>query len=191
EKYLAEEAQPWEALTYSKLRFVAGRNDVAALLLPLVWHQIVEIAFRPGFSTAVREMRGKLEKSNRYPGSFKLAAGGFYDIDFLTSYVMLSQANLTAGNTEQKLQRLRDASLLPAAIVERLRQAALLYRTTDHAIRLVTGRVRPELPAIEHHRQAVEKMVKKVLGWPEETNLQTELHKTQREVREMFLQIVD
>src|SRR5262249_37900775 len=77
EKYLAEEAQPWEALTYSKLRFVAGRNDVAALLLPLVWHQIVEIAFRSGFSAAVQEMRTRQEKSNRYAGSFKLAAGGF------------------------------------------------------------------------------------------------------------------
>ena len=31
ERYLREEAQPWEALTYSKIRFVAGRKDVAAL----------------------------------------------------------------------------------------------------------------------------------------------------------------
>jgi glutamate-ammonia-ligase adenylyltransferase len=190
EKYLAEEAQPWEALTYSKLRFVAGRNDVAALLLPLVWHQIIEIAFRPGFSAAVQEMRTRLEKSNRYAGSFKLAAGGFYDIDFLTSYVMLTQANLISGNTEVKLQRLREGGLLAASIVERLHQAALLYRTTDHAIRLVTGRVRPELPAMEHHRQAVEMMVTKILGASEAGGLQQELHKTQREVREIFLQIV-
>ena len=190
EKYLAEEAQPWEALTYSKLRFVAGRNDLAALLLPLVWHQIVEIAFRPGFSAAVQEMRTRLEKSNRYAGSFKLAVGGFYDIDFLTSYVMLTQANLVAGNTEVKLQRLREGGLLPPWIVERLCQAALLYRTADHAIRLVTGRVRPELPSVAHHRQAVETMVRRMLGPSEVAGVQQELDKTQREVRKIFLEIV-
>src|ERR1051326_8596150 len=48
EKYLAEEAQPWEALTYSKLRFVAGRDDVKPLVLAPAWHQMVEMAFRPG-----------------------------------------------------------------------------------------------------------------------------------------------
>jgi glutamate-ammonia-ligase adenylyltransferase len=190
ERYLAEEAQPWEALTYTKLRFVGGREEMKPLVLASAWHQIVEIAFRPGFRLAVEEMRTRLEKSNRYPNSFKLAAGGFYDIDFLASYLMLTEANLVSGNTEEKLLQLQQAGFLPAAISERLCRAALLYRTTDHAIRLVTGRARPELPAIEHHRQAVEKMVRKVLGWPEETDLQAELQKTQKEVRDIFLGIV-
>src|SRR5690242_16769944 len=52
EKYLAEEAQPWEALTYSKLRIVAGRKDLAPLVRTSVWRQIVELADRPGFSAA-------------------------------------------------------------------------------------------------------------------------------------------
>jgi glutamate-ammonia-ligase adenylyltransferase len=190
ERYLAEEAQPWEALTYTKLRFVGGREDMKPLVLAPAWHQIVEIAFRPGFAAAVQEMREKLEKSNRYPGSFKLAAGGFYDIDFIASYVMLTQANLIHGNTEEKLLQLQQAGFLPAPISERLCRAALLYRTTDHVIRLVIGRARPELPAIEHHRQAVERMVNKVLGWAEGIELQAELQKTQKEVREMFLGIV-
>jgi glutamate-ammonia-ligase adenylyltransferase len=190
ERYLAEEAQPWEALTYTKLRFVGGREDMKPLVLAPAWHQIIEIAFRPGFAAAVQEMRAKLEKSNRYPGSFKLAAGGFYDIDFIASYVMLSEANLVQGNTEEKLLQLEQAGFLPAPVSERLRQAALLYRTADHAIRLVTGRARPELPAMGHHREAVERMVNKVLGWPEGIEVQAELQKTQREVREMFLEIV-
>src|SRR5262252_1106601 len=67
ERYLAEEAQPWEALTYSKLRFVAGRQEMKPLVLARAWHQIVEIAARPGFRLAVQEMRTRLEKSNRYP----------------------------------------------------------------------------------------------------------------------------
>ena len=44
ERYLAEEAQPWEALTYTKLRFVAGAKAIADSLLPVVHQQIVQIA---------------------------------------------------------------------------------------------------------------------------------------------------
>jgi len=191
ERYLAEEAQPWEALTYSKLRFVAGREDVKPLVLAPAWHQIVEIAARPGFSPAIQEMRTRLEKSNRYPGSFKLAVGGFYDVDFIASYLMLTEASLTAGNTEEKLEHLLRAGLLPAATAVRLRMAALLYRTADHAIRLVTGRDRPELPGMEHQRQAVERIVTTVLDWPAETDLQLELQRTQVEVRKIFVEIVE
>jgi [glutamine synthetase] adenylyltransferase / [glutamine synthetase]-adenylyl-L-tyrosine phosphorylase len=190
ERYLAEEAQPWEALTYSKIRFVAGRKDVAALLLPLVWHQIVEAGRRKGFAAAVLDMRTRLEKSNRYPHSFKLAAGGFYDVDFVASCVMLRQADFLQGNTEERLERLHEAGLLATPVFERLRQAALLYRTTDHAIRLVTGRARPELPTAEHARQATEKMVGRILGGPLAKDLQAALLEIQSQVREIFLGMI-
>src|SRR5262249_15083685 len=113
ERYLAEEAQPWEALTYTKLRFIAGREDLAPRMLTGVWHQIVEMAFKAGFSNAVVEMRSRLEKSNRYANSFKLARGGFYDIDFITAFLMLKQASLTGGNTLERLEHLHRAGILP------------------------------------------------------------------------------
>jgi len=190
EKYLAEEAQPWEALTYSKLRFVAGRKDLAPLVLTSVWRQIVELATRPGFSAAVTEMRGRLEKSNRYANSFKLARGGFYDIDFIAAYVMLWEANLVSGNTLERLAALRHALFLDATDFERLREATLLYRTADHAIRLVTGRARPELPVAEHARQATEKMVGRILGMDTGRDLQSRLRETQEQVRRLFTKIV-
>ncbi|HET9282865.1 MAG TPA: hypothetical protein VFR24_12985 [Candidatus Angelobacter sp.] len=190
ERYLAEEAQPWEALTYSKLRFVAGQKDIAALLLPAVWRQIVESAFRPGFSTAVLEMRGRLEKSNRYAGSFKLAAGGFYDIDFTASYLMLSHAKLLHGNTQERLQGLHQAGRFETSVFEKLHRATLLYRTTDHAIRLVTGKARPELPTSEHSRIATEKIVSRILG-KEYRDLQAKLRSTQEEVRSIFVNILN
>ena len=186
EKYLAEEAQPWEALTYSKLRFVAGRKDIAVSLLPLAWRRIIEIAARPGFSSAVLEMRGRLENSNRYPGSFKLARGGFYDIDFLASYLKLAQANMVTGNTLERLEALQRAQLLEQSIFEKLREATLLYRTADHAIRLVTGRARPELPTAEHARHATERIVNKILE-TEHQDLQAELLGMQEAVRNIFV----
>jgi glutamate-ammonia-ligase adenylyltransferase len=190
EKYLLEEAQPWEALTYSKLRFAAGRQDLVPLVLTSVWRQIVELAARPGFSSAVTEMRGRLEKSNRYPRSFKLARGGFYDIDFIASYVILREANLASGNTLERLAALRHARFLETAEFENLREATLLYRTVDHAIRLVTGRARPELPVAEHARQATEKMVGRILGTDTGRDLQSKLRETQEQVRPLFTKMV-
>jgi [glutamine synthetase] adenylyltransferase / [glutamine synthetase]-adenylyl-L-tyrosine phosphorylase len=188
--YLAKEAQPWEALTYSKLRFVAGRKDLAPPVLTTVWRQIVGLAARPGFSAAVMEMRGRLEKSNRYANSFKLARGGFYDIDFIASYLMLREANLASGNTLERLDALCQSGSLDATDLERLREATLLYRAADHVIRLVTGRARPELPVAEHARQVTEKMVGRILGTDTECDLQSKLRETQEQVRLLFTKIV-
>ncbi|HET7871604.1 MAG TPA: hypothetical protein VFL42_03770, partial [Terriglobales bacterium] len=166
ERYLAEEAQPWEALTYTKLRFVAGREDLKLQVLTSVWHRIVELGSQPGFTQAVREMRGRLEKSNRYAHSFKLARGGFYDIDFMLSYLMLRQALLGEGNTLDRLRYLCQLGAIDAGSGDELECAAVLYRTADHVIRLVTGRARPELPEAEHARAAVEGLVGTTVGAP-------------------------
>jgi glutamate-ammonia-ligase adenylyltransferase len=189
-RYLEDEAQPWEALTYTKLRFVAGREDLAPAFLTQVWHQIVEMATRPGFAEAVADMRLRLEKSNRYPNSFKLARGGFCDIDFLASYLMLRHGSLAQGNTLERLEHLRQQEFLSPSNHEILRDAALLYRTADHAIRLVTERAQPELPAEEHAQQAVEKLVGRILRREGGQDLQTDLRETAGNTREIFVRIV-
>jgi glutamate-ammonia-ligase adenylyltransferase len=190
ERYLGEEALAWEALTYTKLRFVAGREDLVSLVLPQTWHQIVEIACKPGFAQAVAEMRARLEKSNRYAHSFKQARGGFYDIDFLASYLMLRQASLAQGNTLDRLRHLRDLAAFDSAAFHVLCEATALYRTTDHVIRLVTGRARPELPEAEHARGAVENLVNKILGRDLKNDLQERLNETAKQVRAIFEQMI-
>jgi len=191
EKYLTEEAQAWEALSYSKLRFVAGREDLAPLFLTQVWHQIVAIGARPEFPQAVSEMRERLEKANRYPHSFKLARGGFYDIDFIASYLMLREASLAQGNTLDRLQHLFEQQFLDPPAFAALQEAALLYRTADHVIRLVTGRARPELPEAEHARQCVERLANKILGCPENEDVQSRLAGTGEVVRSIFLAVIE
>jgi glutamate-ammonia-ligase adenylyltransferase len=190
EKYLADEAQPWEALTYTKLRLVAGRKDVSALTLPLVWRRIAETACHRDFPTEVLEMRARLEKSNRYAKSFKLARGGFYDIDFIASFLMLRLAMLSDGNTLDRLEHLHQNGAVQHPVFAALKRATLLYRTADHVIRLVTGRARPELPEAEHARHATEALVNKILARDAGRDLQGELDATEDDVRELFLQVV-
>jgi glutamine synthetase adenylyltransferase len=97
---------------------------------------------------------------------------------------MLKTAQITSENTQLQLQRLRDAGVLDHAAAEDLLQAALLYRTVDHAVRLVTGRARPELPAAEHARQSTESLVSKILN--QRQDLQGRLDATAVRVRQIF-----
>ena len=187
-KYLAEEAQPWEALTYTKLRFIAGVKKIADEVLPAVYREIARMAANPAFAQAAVEMRGKQEKSNRFAKSFKLAKGGFYDIDFLASYLMLKQIPVHAESTQARLQRLSGVGVLDRTTADKLNEAAVLYRTADHAVRLVTGRARPELPAAEHARRATEMLVRKSLNRTNHGDLQEELEATAVRVREIFNQ---
>jgi [glutamine synthetase] adenylyltransferase / [glutamine synthetase]-adenylyl-L-tyrosine phosphorylase len=190
EKYLADEAQPWEALTYTKLRFVAGRKDVSALTLPLVWQRIAEMGFQRGFPQHVLEMRARLEKANRYANSFKQARGGFYDIDFIASFLMLSRALLISGNTLDRLEHLQRNGAIQQPVFATLQRATLLYRTADHVIRLVTGRARPELPEAEHARRVTQVLVNRILGRDNSHDLETELKATEDEVRSIFSDLI-
>jgi glutamate-ammonia-ligase adenylyltransferase len=190
DQYLGGEAQPWEALTYTKLRFVAGRQDVSAATQPLVWRRIAELAAKPSFPQQVLEMRTRLEKSNRYPRSFKLARGGFYDIDFIASLLMLRQPQPKDGNTVDRLEHLHKGGRLKRSAFGGLKRAACLYRTADHVIRLVTGRARPELPEAEHARVVAEALVNRILRRDGRRDLQKELDMTKDEVRGIFAAVI-
>jgi glutamate-ammonia-ligase adenylyltransferase len=190
EGYLADEAQPWEALTYTKLRFVAGREELGPPVLAMAQRRILELASWAGFPRAVMEMRTRLEKSNRYAHSFKLARGGFYDIDFIASFLMLRNASLYLGNTLARLEHLHRSGVMQTADFEDLRDATMLYRTADHLIRLVTGRARPELPEAEHARAVVEDLVHTVLRQPRVGDLQQKLNVTAEKVRSIFRRIL-
>lgn len=191
ERYLADEAQPWEALTYTKLRFVAGREELGPPVLAMAERRILELASRAGFPEAVAVMRTRLEKSNRYAHSFKLARGGFYDVDFIASFLMLRSGSLHPGNTLARLEHLRRSGVMQRADFEDLSDATMLYRTADHLIRLVTGRARPELPEAEHARAVVQDLVHNVLRQKEPGDVQQRLNVTAEKVRSIFSRILE
>ena len=190
ERYLTQEAQPWEALTYTKLRFVAGREELATSVLPTVQNRILELASKAGFPQAVVEMRTRLERSNRFAHSFKLARGGFYDIDFIASFLMLRHASLHSGNTLHRLEYLHGQGFLETRDFGELHDGATLYRTADHLIRLVTGRARPELSAAEHARTVVQDLVHTILRQKESGDVQQRLNLSAEKVRAIFRRIL-
>ena len=80
--YFQDEAKAWEALTYLKLRYVAGDGEVADRALQAVQAGISEMAKRPAFDAELAEVRDRLERSEGAQ-NLKTGPGGIYDLDYL------------------------------------------------------------------------------------------------------------
>jgi glutamate-ammonia-ligase adenylyltransferase len=186
-RYFAQEAQAWEALSYTKLRFVAGSEELAQRALTVVEEQLGGFAARPEFVSQARVMRAKLEKTESGDINFKRAPGGFYDIDFIVSYLLVRHGvEQMRGNVRERLHGLAGRGLLSDADCATLDAAAELLRTLEHVIRLVLGRARKSLPAVEHARQTTEQLVAKFLRRAFKHGLEQELERTFAQVRGVY-----
>jgi [glutamine synthetase] adenylyltransferase / [glutamine synthetase]-adenylyl-L-tyrosine phosphorylase len=185
--YFEQEAQAWESLTYTKLRFLIGdRNlaDRAAEALPILFNRF---ATDENFIPAVREMRSKLEIAEAPENSFKTSAGGTYDIDFLANSLLVKhKIKNKQGTLRDRLWRCAESGALEKCDAAALDHAAELLRTTEHAVRLVTGRARKWLPATEHGRHNVEKLTSQILRTDFPKGLEAELECTCRKVRAIY-----
>jgi [glutamine synthetase] adenylyltransferase / [glutamine synthetase]-adenylyl-L-tyrosine phosphorylase len=191
ESYFASEAQPWEALTYTKLRLIVGRAELGKQAA-----QISETLFRrfaadAGFSQAVREMRTRLQNATAPAKSIRTSAGGLYDIDFLSSFLLVkNDIRPKTGSLRDRLWRCSAKGALEKRDAALLDHAAELCRTVEHVLRLVTGRNGRWLPSAEHARQAVEKLASQILRRQFPEGLEKELLRTFTEVRSIYDRVV-
>ncbi len=191
ETYFENEAQPWEALTYTKLRFIVGnaelgrRTEAASEIL---FHRF---AGDDGFAAAVRQMRQRLQDASAPSKSIRTSAGALYDADFLSSFLLVKHGlRPKSGSLRDRLWRCSAAGKLDNKDAAALDHAAELCRTVEHVVRLVTGRNSRWLPAAEHARQAVEKFAAQVLNRDFGEGLEQELVRTFGEVRRIYDRVV-
>jgi len=188
--YFEQEAQAWEALTFTKLRPVAGSEKSAARAVAGVRRHLPRFSADPAFPAAVRAMRAKLEGSGE-PGNFKVAQGGFYDIDFVASYLTVAHDIEDAGeNIRERLYALAEHGVLSDADCATLDHAAELLRTTEHVIRLVQGRARKSLPATEHGRETTELLVGRILQREFRYGLEAEMQRAFATVRQVYQSVL-
>jgi glutamate-ammonia-ligase adenylyltransferase len=186
ERYFAAEAQPWEALWYTKLRFIAGDWRVGEQAARATGQLFERFANSPQVPGAVRDMRSKLEGIQE-GRNFKTAAGGTYDIDFITSYLLVEHgAGQKNGTLRERVWRCAAAGLLEKWEAACLDHAAELLRTTEHAVRLVSGRSNKWLPAHEKGRESVERLVGRMLQRSWRDGLEAALAETCAEVRSIY-----
>jgi glutamate-ammonia-ligase adenylyltransferase len=185
--YFQDEAKPWEALTYLKLRHVAGDVEVGNRALEAVRKGIAEIATRPGFDSELQDVRIKLERSET-AANFKTGAGGIYDFDYLAGSLQARHQLWLAGNVLERLNLLHKHGLLEAAEYDQLTQGALFLRTLEHLVRLVTGRARKWLPVAEHPHRALQKLLWRVLRADDSFDLEMRLSEVLRQTRAIYRQ---
>src|SRR5438552_3469863 len=187
ESYLSSEAQPWEALTYTKIRLVAGSAELGRRALAAVESLFARFADHDGFAEAVREMRQRLQDASAPEKSIRTPADALYDVDFLSSYLLVKHSiRPKAGTLRDRLWRCAGAERLDKKDAAILDHAAELARTVEHLLRLVIGRNTRWMPAAEHARQAIEKLASQILRREFPEGLEQELLRTFAEVRTIY-----
>lgn len=190
EEYFASEAQPWEALMYTKLRLICGDAALgrrAAAATDLLFKRF---AGDEKFATAVRQMRKRLEEASAPEKSIRTSPGALYDADFISSYLLVKNGIRSKhGTLRDRLWRCAGGALekKDAALLD---HAAELCRTVEHAQRLVVGRKTRWLPAAEHPRHAIEKLASQILRREFSQGLEQELLGTFTKVREIYDRVI-
>ena len=188
--YCEHEAQAWEALTYTKLRYLGGSRSVGELAVDKTRILFERFSAAQDFLPAVREMRSRLEPEEQ-DYSFKTSAGGIYDIDFISGFLLVKHGIREKGGTlRDRLWRCAGAGILGKADAATLDHAAEFLRTVDHIVRLVVGRAHKWLPPTEHARQVTENLTGEVLKRQFADGLETELLHALREVRHVYERVL-
>jgi glutamine synthetase adenylyltransferase len=136
-------------------------------------------------------MRTKLQDATAPAKSIRTSAGGLYDIDFLSSFLMVkNEIRPKTGTLRDRLWRCSAKGALEKRDAALLDHAAELCRTVEHVLRLVTGRNGRWLPSAEHARQAVEKLASQILRREFPEGSEHELLRTFAEVRGIYDRVV-
>jgi [glutamine synthetase] adenylyltransferase / [glutamine synthetase]-adenylyl-L-tyrosine phosphorylase len=185
--YFAGEAEEWEALLYTKLRFLTGSKELAFRSAHATDLLFQRFATDPGFLPALRSMREKLEGTHAGEKNFKTTPGATYDIDFITGHLLVKHGiREKNGTLRDRLWRCAAAGLLEKKDAARLDHAAELLRTAEHFVRLVVGRGGKWLPAADHARHVIADLAGRALDRSFGDDLESELDTACVEVRGIY-----
>ena len=136
-------------------------------------------------------MRTKLEIAEAPGKSFKYSPGAIYDIDFITSFLLVKHAVVDKrGSLRDRLWRCVSSGVLDKSDAGILDHGAELLRTAEHVARLVVGRPIKWLPAIEHGRKVADKLTWQILEREFPDRLESELDGTFEKVRAIYEKVL-
>jgi glutamate-ammonia-ligase adenylyltransferase len=189
--YLMQDADAWEALVYTKLRFLAGSRPIAEQVTGAAELLFQRHANAESFLLKTREMRTKLEVAEGWERNLKTGQGGIYDIDFLTAYLLVKHGiGVKSGTLRDRLWRCHACGILERSDAAALDHAAELLRTVEHVVRLATGRRQPWISSEKHDRETTEKLNSQILNRTFPNGLQAELVTTMLKTREIYDRIL-
>ena len=160
--YYESTAASWERAAFMKARAVAG--DVAlgeraiATIAPMIHRRAMDFAA----VDAIRLLKERIAAAhgNRDDGfDVKLDTGGIRDVEFVAQALQLMHGGripeLRARGTEESLERLGEARLLPPERVAQLLAAYRFLRRLEHRLQMAGERQTHRLPSDSHARLAL------------------------------------
>jgi len=198
--YFRTEAQAWEAATFLKARPIAGNLALGAEAVRQIRSISGERFSAPReLAQQLAHTRERLEMEGAGParslgtkGEFKKVAGGFYDVEYILAFLFLTRGLTTGGHALRQIAALESAGPETAGLTttqaQTLRSAAMLYRSLDHALRLVTGRPANRLP----EPALTERITRLLAQWnlPLAEGLEAAVEAMRRQTRALYEQIV-
>jgi glutamate-ammonia-ligase adenylyltransferase len=204
--YFRTEAAAWEAATFLKARPLAGNRSLATRTIEQVQSILLE-RFRSGppqngssassreFAEQLSRTRDRLEKEVKPQGmgSFKHSAGGYYDVEYILAYLTLTRGLMPRpaegpGHVLRQIAAVESAGALDPTRAQSLRAAALLYRSLDHALRLITGAATSQMP----EPALAERVAPLLAEWkvPIGVSLESAVLAARRDIRKLYEQII-
>ena len=184
-RYFQADARPWEAISYLRLRFVAGNPAVGQLALAAVREGIAGMAEKPEFDRGLLDMHSRLELRASAHDS-KEWPGGEYDIDFLAGRLQARHRIWSEGNLSLRVRLLGERGVLPEPDSQELAASAEFLRTLEHFVRLVTGHPGKQIPAAEHARACIANLVSESLAGEPDRLFREDLAGVLRRTREIY-----
>ncbi len=146
ERYLAERAEIWERMAWTRCRFVGGDAALAAQVQEAVG-RFVYGPWSPDIPGYARHIRGRMERelTDEAAGGhldLKRGRGGLADIDFLLQVLQLREGPAREGfrvpGTRRLLSALPATQVLPADEATVLREAYAFLRELETVLRIHT-----------------------------------------------------
>ena len=173
ESYQLHQAWAWEHQALTRARFVAGDARIGARFEDIRRRILLLPRDLEALRKDVRDMRARITAGHpNRSGDFDLKhdPGGMVDIEFITQYLVLSQAAAhpelldNLGNIAL-LGLAARAGLIPEGLAARVADAYRVLRRRQHALRL-QGAEKARVPAgeLQAEREAVRSLWEGVLG---------------------------
>jgi [glutamine synthetase] adenylyltransferase / [glutamine synthetase]-adenylyl-L-tyrosine phosphorylase len=192
-EYQDKEAWTWEHMALTRARVISASPDFRRRIETTILQVLTRPREAMGIAMDVADMRRAiaLEKGENDLWDLKLVAGGLVDIDFIAQYLQLVHAaekpDILDVNTLQVLDNAARLGILPPALAEILRSAALLYHNLTQILRLcVDEKFSPETAGEDLLR-----IMARAGDAPDFSSLQARFKETQTDVRRVFRAVVE
>ncbi len=145
EKYQLGEAWTWEHMALSRARVVAGDEAFALDTAATLNRVICQKRDNEKLRTDILDMRRRMATQYRTDDMWDLkhARGGQVDIDFISQYLILKHAaefpDIVAGDPVVALGQVHRLDLIDRKLVDKLVEAARLWRRLQQVTRLISG----------------------------------------------------